>query len=281
MLEIKAKNEQGEVLVFGRDLRYAVTISGVSPAAASINLSKAAMIDGARFNSSRVNERNIVLMVYFLKDVESARLNLYRYFPPKHKCILYLKNGARDVCIEGYVETVECDLYALGQCAQISVICPDPYFKDIDDTYAGVQKMQPLLEFPLMTEKEGVELSQLYNDAVSTVVNKGDVETGMVIELMSSGRVVNPRIYNEETRQVIGLRMEMEEGDQIAINTNAGEKSVTLYRDGTFHNIINRLMSNPSWLQMTAGANVFTYKCDEGNESLSVVFRFRARYMGV
>ena len=80
MLEIKAKNEQGEVLAFGRDSRYAVTISGVSPAAATINLSKAAMIDGARFNSSRVSERNIVLMVYFLKDVESARLNLYRLF---------------------------------------------------------------------------------------------------------------------------------------------------------------------------------------------------------
>ena len=174
MLEIKAENERGEVLAFGRDPRYAVTVSGVSPSAATINLSRAAMIDGGKFNSSRVNERNIVLTVYFLKDIEAARLNLYRYFPPKHKCVLYLKNGARDVCIEGYVETVECDLYALGQCAQISVICPDPYFKDIDDTYAGVQKVMPLFEFPLEIGKEGAELSQLYNDAVSTIINTGD-----------------------------------------------------------------------------------------------------------
>ncbi|MCM1218134.1 MAG: phage tail family protein [Lachnospiraceae bacterium] len=281
MLEIKVKNERGEVLEFGSDPRYVVTASGLSPAAATINMSKAAMNDGAKYNSSRVNERNIVLMIYLLKDVEAARLNLYRYFPPKRKCTLYLKNGARDVYIEGYVETFECDLYAQGQCAQVSVLCPDPYFQDIDGTYTGVQKMIPLFEFPFAIEKDGVEMSQLYNDAVSTVVNKGDVETGLVIELRSSERVVNPSVYNKETRQAMSLRLEMQEGDRVVIDTNVGEKSVTLHRGGVSYNIINRLAGSPSWLQVSAGTSMFTYKCDEGYECLSVVFSFRARYMGV
>ena len=76
MLELKVKNEKGQILDFSQDSRYEVTASGVSPAAATVNVSKVAMNDGAKFNSSRVNERNIVLMVYLIKDIAAARFDL-------------------------------------------------------------------------------------------------------------------------------------------------------------------------------------------------------------
>lgn len=281
MLELKVKNEKGELLDFSQDSRYAVTASGLSPAGATVNLSKVAMNDGAKFNSARVNERNIVLMVYLVRDVEAARLALYRCFPPKHRCTLYLKNGQRDVCIDGYVEAVECDLYNQSQVAQVSILCPDPYFRAVGSTYVDIGKVLPLFEFPFAISEEGVEFSQLYNEIVGTVVNEGDVEGGVTMELFATGKVVEPRIYNVQTRQVTGLHFEMQEGDRITINTNVGEKAVTLYRDGLTSNLINRLIDHPAWFQLEAGANQFTYKCEEGDENFRMTFRFCARYMGV
>lgn len=281
MLEIGVKNHKGEFRAFSRDPRYEVIASGISPAGATVCMSKTAMNDGAKYNSSRVDERNIVLTVYIMRDAEEARVNLYRYFPPKRKCALYFKNGARDVCIDGYVETLECDLYEMGQQAQISILCPDPYFQSVSGVSVEVGKLLPLFEFPFAIEKEGVELSQLYSDAVGAVLNEGDAESGMAMELFASGKVVNPRIYNTQTRQNIGLAMEMLQGDVVTINTHVGEKSVTLLRGGVKSNIINRLMGRPDWLRLETGNNTFTYKCQAGDENLHVTFRFRPRYMGV
>lgn len=281
MLDIKVKNENGELLAINQDPRYEVTVSGVSPSGATVNLSKTAMNDGAKYNSSRVNERNIVLAVYMIRDVEAARVNLYRYFPPKRRCTLYFKNGVRDVCIDGYVETLECDLYELGQYAQVSVLCPDPYFQNVNGVYVEIGKMLPLFEFPFAIEAEGIEFSQLYNDVVGTVVNEGDVESGMVMELRASGRVAKPRIYNTQTRQNMGLDMELLQGDVVTVNTHVGEKSVTLLRGGVRSNVINRVTDHPNWLQLAAGRNTFTYKCEAGDENLHVTFQFCPRYMGV
>lgn len=281
MLDIKVKNEKGETLAFSQDPRYAVTAGGLSPSGASINMSRAAMTDGAKYNSSHVNERNIVLTVYLLRDIEAARLDLYRFFPPKHRCSLYFRNGARDVYIDGYVETLECDLYELGQNAQISILCPDPYFRSMGTISVDIGKVLPMFEFPFAIEAEGVEFSQLYSDMVGTIMNEGDVESGMTIKLRASGKVVDPRIYNTQTRQNIGLDMEMMQGDVVTINTHTGEKSVTLLRDGIQRNIINRLAEHPDWLQLGTGMNTFTYKCAAGDEDLSMTFIFCPRYMGV
>lgn len=280
-LNIGVENHKGEFLALSQDPRYEVTVSGASPSAATVCMSKTALNDGAKYNSSRVNERNIVLTVYITRDAEAARVNLYRYFPPKRKCALYFKNGVRDVCIEGYVETLECDLYELGQQAQISILCPDPYFQSVSGVSVEIGKLLPLFEFPFAIEKEGVELSQLYSDMVGAVTNEGDVESGMIMELFASGKVVNPRIYNTQTRRNIGLAMEMRQGDVVTINTHVGEKSVTLLRGGVKSNAINRLTDRPDWLRLETGKNTFTYKCQAGDENLHVTFRFRPRYMGV
>lgn len=281
MLDIRVKNERGEILTFSQDPRYEVTASGISPAGATINLSKSAMDDGARYNSSRVDERNIVLTVYILRDAERARIDLYRYLPPKHRCTLYLKNGARDVCIDGYVETLECDLYGLGQQAQVSILCPDPYFRSTSSRRVEIGKVLPMFEFPFAIEADGMEFSRLYDDMVGTVVNEGDVESGLTMELRASGKVVDPRIYNTQTRQNIGLAMELMQGDVVTIDTHIGEKSVTLLRNGIETNIINRLAGRPDWLQLGTGANTFTYRCDAGDDALTMAFIFCPRYMGV
>ena len=103
----------------------------------------------------------------------------------------------------------------------------------------------------------------------------------LTMELRATGKVTEPRIYNVQTRQVTGLHFEMQEGDRIIINTNVGEKSVTLHRNGVTSNLINRLIDHPAWFQLETGANIFTYKCGEGDENFNMTFLFCARYMGV
>ena len=77
--------------------------------------------------------------------------------------------------------------------------------------------------------------------SVKTIINNGDVETGIIIEMLASGNVVNPTIYNADTRGSFGLNITLQMGDKVTINTTPGNKSVILTRYGIERNIINNI----------------------------------------
>ncbi|WP_027297041.1 phage tail domain-containing protein [Robinsoniella sp. KNHs210] len=116
--------------------------------------------------------------------------------------------------------------------AQISILCPQPYFKSIDELVKEFSSTESLFEFPFAIEKPGIEFSRMTILAKENIINQGDAETGVVIELFSQGTVINPVIYNLTTRETLKLKVTMQTADLIRINTISGEKSVVLQRDG-------------------------------------------------
>ena len=79
----------------------------------------------------------------------------------------------------------------------------------------------------------------------------------------------------------MSLVFPMVKDDRIVINTNVGEKAITLHRDGISNNMLGVMRPNSTWFLLDSGDNVFTYECEEGIENLQVTFTTPVLYGGV
>lgn len=283
MFTLKVENFKNEILNLSSDKRYSIIkVEGLNPPSATINTASITTSDGAFFNSSRIESRNLVLTIVLRKDIETSRINLYRFFRPKIKCKIYYKNGTRDVYIEGYVDKFEDDFFTQTQKVQISLMCYQPFFKAVHDLVVDLSVVLKEFEFPFDIENLGQEFSTIERTYECVLKNEGEVDNGLIIELRATGSVENPVIYNADTREFIGLNYTVLEGDLITINTNVGEKSVTLLRNGIKSNIINYIKKDSTWLKAYSGDNVYTYICDNNTEDLlSIKFIHTHQYLGV
>lgn len=279
---LKAENHRGEVINLSTNPNYILyKIEGLQPPSVNVNVSDNATSDGSTFNSARANSRNIVLYIAIKGVVEVNRINLYKYFPLNKKIKLCYKNGTRDVYIEGYVELIECDLFSDKQVAQISIICPQPYFKAVDEVISYFSEVSSYFTFPFSITKSGVELSAITTNIRKSIIYAGDVESGIIIKLYAIGEVVNPVIYDVFNRTYIKLNCTMEVNDEIIINTYKGEKSITLIRNGESSNVMGYMSADSTWLTLQSGDNVFTYDSDSGNSNLQLTFVTSVLYGGV
>lgn len=267
---VKIENERGEVLDFSTSTRYTAMLTGTGPPAATINRSKVAMADGTRYNSGSVGERPLLLTVYILRDVARARLNLYKYLATNAHIKIYYQADDLDVYIEGYVETAEINPWLENQNMQASIVCPDPYWKDVAETYTDASNVEPLFEFPFSIEEVGVELSVVDSTASTVIVNAGTVPAGITFELTATVTTKNPKIYNLSTGEFIGFDVEMQAGDKLIVTTNTDKKTVTHIRDGVRSNYINYVMDGSTWLKMAIGANEYSYTVDSGECRLGI-----------
>lgn len=280
MYKLSVQNAAGDTLQLSLNKNYAVTgVQGLTPVVAAINTSTAGMFDGTVYNSARLNYRNIVITASIVQDVEIARIKLYDYFQTKQFCRLFFENGSRNVYIDGYVETFECDLFTLGQAVQVSIICPDPYFKNVKTTTDTGSTVVSSFEFP--TEFNSVEFSTISSDAAISVNNNGDISAGFDIEIHFSGNVKNPVLYNATTGGYFGLNANFVAGDSVVINTRNGKKSVKLIRFGVEINQFNNIRSGSTWLQLARGVNTFTFNADSGVNNMEISITHTDLFAGV
>lgn len=282
MFTLKIENRFGDVLEVTHNKNYIVPkVEGLNPPKARINTSNIAGMDGALFNSAKVETRNIVLTVLPQEPIEENRLALYKYAQVKQWCKIYYSNGAVSVQIEGYVETIEGSLFTRPQSFQISIICPQPYFEALFEIYNDISSLISNFEFPFAIESPGIEFSYINHETLSTVTNVGDTETGILIYITARGQVKNPIIYDNNTGGSMKLNITLADRDQVIINTNSGERSVKLISGSTETNIIAKLQSGAEWFTLYPGENIFSYDADSGEDLMSIVFRHRTKYGGV
>ena len=267
---VKIENERGEVLDFSVSPRYLAMLTGTGPPAATINRAKVSVADGTRFNSATVNERELLLTVYILRDIARARQKLYRFITTKSRVKIYYQADGLDVYIEGYVETAEINPWEQNQNVQVSIICPMPFWQDVDSTYTDASQVSKLFEFPFAIEEAGIELSTVNTGTSTLIENDGTVEAGVTFVITATVRSSNPRVHNLSTGEFIGVHTTLEPGDQLEICTVVGSKRVTHIRGGVRTNYINTLMMGSSWLQMVVGANEYSYTVDDGECELGV-----------
>lgn len=283
MFNLKLKNRKGDTLEFNNNSPFTVSeITGLSSSSAIINTSEIALVDGAKYNSSKVNMRTINLAFYIEREAAKNRVEVYKVLKSKQWVAIHYSGDYRNVYIEGYVESINIDHFAMKQIVSVSVLCPFPYFKDAQTIINELSNIISAFHFPfaIATERP-IPFSYIEAIPSTTIINEGDATCGMVIKLYARGKVKKPKIFNYVTHDFIGLNVEMQMGDMIIINTQMGNKSIQLLRNGLYSNIFNSLMKDSKWLQLDAGENVFIYEVEEGVSFLDVRFIYTYLYEGV
>jgi hypothetical protein len=274
------------------------SISGLGPSKANINTTEVSTNDGSLFNSARLNQRNIVFEFIFVESInresiEDIRQKSYKYFPIKKNVDLLIETDNRIVKATGYVESNEPNIFSSQESAQISIICPDPYFYSTKKTVTIFSGIEPLFEFPFENNSltdNLLEFGRIIVDQEKNVFYKGDSEVGVVIYIHAVGEATNLTIYNPLTREVLNVdtdRLEaltgsvIKAGDDIIISTIKGQKFIRLIRDGEYINILNCLGRNSDWFRLVKGDNVFVFTAETGERNLQFRIENSIVYEGV
>lgn len=286
MYKLVVENSKGEQLQLTQNENNYVVgeITGLGPPSASILLSEN-IGDGDEFVHERTGSKNIVIPIYIKGDAEVNRIKLYNYIKNGKYVKIYFQNGARNVWIEGRVENIEPDLFSMQELVQVSIICPYPWWQDIEEMINSINTVKNKFHFPFYTI-DPIPFSIYETIQILNLINTGDIASGMTIEIKARGTIVNPIIYNRETTEYIGLGsadrpFEIQPGDKVVITTHTNNKKVKLIRNAEEINIFNYLTQGSKFLQVEAGDNVFTYSADSGNEYIDIQFRHYSNYEGV
>lgn len=260
---------------------FSVTYTGMGPVAAQVNTSSLGMVNGEKFNSSRVGSRNVVLTVTISGNVEKNRIRLYQFFSPEMHVKLYYKNGTRDVYTEGMVEAFECNQFTAMQRAQISIICPQPYLIGAEEIVQDISRVLALFEFPFSISEAGQEFSRLSAEEYAIMENSGDVATGFIIEVFARAAVTGPVIYNALTNEAMRISGTLEEGHTLTINTSPGSKKITITSPtGQVENVLYLKQPGP-WLKLQPGQNYIAYAAQSGADAMLVTLRHNNLFVGV
>ena len=260
MLGVKAVNEKNQQLDFAGNKNYAlISVTGILPPKANVNASNLATMDGSVVNGSRLGNRNVVLTILPQGKIEANRVALYTYFKAKKQVRLYFTTGSRSVYIDGWVESVSGDLFSIKEKIQVSVICPDPWFKAVNAVTAN---------FDAVTHEAGIN-------------NASDDETGFTAEFTASGAVSDIVLENETTGKTFTLNYDFGNGEKVILNTRRGEKSVKLVSGGTETNLLNHVDVSSEWFPLAMGANVLSFSCTSGGANLSAKLTLQPIYEGV
>lgn len=283
MFSLKIKNAKGELFELTHDTQnYAIIgVQGLTPPATAVNTSTGGTLDGTFHNLSRLEQRNIVITIHLRGDIEANRQHLYKVFNLKKPCEIQFRNENRNVKIIGYVETLEGDLFENGETIQVSIICPRPYFEDMETIYTELSKILKLFSFPFEIETP-VEMATITDYPQCVVVNTGDVECGCLIDVEIDEAVTDLNIYNTTKQEFLSFEYEFSANDEVIISTISGEMFAKLIRNGTEINLLNYIKRGSAWFKLEVGENIFTFSVTSGSvDNVSMQFTTANLYGGV
>ena len=284
MFELILENAAGDQINFSQNSAFTVTeIQGLNPPEATINTSEMALIDGAKFNSSKLNMRTINVAFAIEYQAAKNRLEVFKVLKSKQWVKMTYNGQYRQVYIDGYIQSIDITYFEMKQIVTCSILCPSPYFKEAQMVVNELRNIISTFHFPFAsTEEPELVFGYYSNDIGITIENEGDVECGMIIELYARDEVSNPIIYNYVTREFIGLNFDMEQADLITIDTRQGQKTATLLRNGVETSIFNSVIQGSTWLQLSANGDAFVYEVGTGAAGdLLVTFKHNNLYEGV
>lgn len=297
---ITAENPKGEKLVLELSNPeptglYVKSVEGLGPGKSTINVNEIMSSDGGVFSSARVSSRNIILTLgmMFCPLIEDARHKTYQYFQLKKKVKLTIETDYRTSYIEGYVESNEPDIFSEEETAQISIICPNPWFYDIGGSRSAFSGVENLFEFPFSNEsltENQIVFGDIRQGTVVGLRYDGDVDTGVLMRIRFTDIMDKMTIYNVDTSESMTLNLSLIKDitggaltthDEIEISTFTGSKYINLVRDGERKNIFSVLDRFTSWFKLSKGINQFAFTASGHEEAVIVEFTYKNMYGGI
>lgn len=271
---------------------YLLSIQGAGGVQTDIQTQKAMQQDGATFIDALLEPRPLILELAIMGssrgEVHQHRHKLARVFNPKlgPGALRYeYDGGVREIrAVAEYAPEFPTGLenQAPGyQKAILSLLCPDPFWRDTATTKAEVAIWRGAFEFPLEIVPEGIEMGFREPSLIVNINNPGDVHCGMRIRFKARATVENPSLFNVNTREELKINKALEAGEILTVTTHFADKRVVSEKQGVTESAFQWLDLSSTFLQLRPGDNLFRYDADEGLDNLEVDIYFTPRYVGV
>lgn len=269
-----------------------LTLQGAGAVQTDIQTQKAPYQDGATYIDALLEPRFLLLDVAIMAESSEQlyqhRRKLAQVFNPK------LGPGLLRYEYDGGAKEIEAvaelapefptgrDNRAPGfQRAILSLVCPSPFWRDIVTTKAEVAIWRGALEFPLELVEEGIEIGFREPSLIVNIENPGDVACGMEVKFKALATVVNPLLFNVNTREFIQINKTLTAGEVLTVTTHFANKRVETYKNGITSNAFNWIDLESTFLQLDPGDNLLRYDADDGLDNLEVDIYYNPQYVGV
>lgn len=267
LTKVEVTNEQGATLVLPMydpsEGIFIKEIDGLDPVKATLVSSSFATVDGAQYQSSRRETRNLVMKLgmelgYGL-DIRGIRNRLYNFFMPKTSVRLrFFVEGVDPVDINGRIETMESAIFTQDPAADISLICFDPDFFDPTPTVINANTVQDTTEFAIDYD--------------------GTVETGIQLAMTLNRAQVALDIYHRAPDGVMrnfDFNAPLITGDQLIISTLSGSKWAKRIRAGAESSILYGISPYSNWINLFPGRNYLRVVSDGAPIPYSLTYSTR------
>lgn len=283
MFELKLENINANVVNINDNVNYLVLgCSGLTPPSASIYTGKSPNRKGVKHNGSTLNERNIVLQIKILGDVEKNRNALYDWIDTEQYCKVYYRNETKNVYCEGHIQDCEADFFVDNEIINVAILCENPYWKDLQTISAEISAMLKQFVFPFAIDNAGVPFSTIRESDTTTIVNSG-AETGVKITIICKGDVSNFTLFDaQDTTKRFVINTTLYDGWVVTIDTEGSPKTCMATKpDGTTVNLLKYVGNNPTWFTLKRGYNIFGFTADSELNDVEVLIGYENKYLGV
>lgn len=283
MFELLLENANGNTVNLDDGVKYVITdITGLNPPSASLFTSKSPNRKGVKYNGSSLNERNIIISVKLLGDIEANRNALYEWIDTENYVKVRYRNSIKNVYCEGHIEECEFNPFTEDERIDLAIVCEDPYWKELEAIAIEISTLLKQFTFPFAIDEVGVPISTIKDNNSTQVYNSGN-ETGFKMKIKCLGDVTNLIILNpNNSTENFTLHTTLLEGWLVEIDTDSSPKTVKAFKpDGSVENLLKYTGKNTTWFTLKKGVNSFGYKADTNLSNIEVSIEFTKKHLGV
>lgn len=242
--------------------------------------------DDTLFQGCDLQQRIITLTAQYYGNYaqtdEQAKNRLMRVIGNKLLLRLRYVTDNIDVYIQCRTEQVSTPPNTYPMVTQISLICPDPYWRKSGDNSVVIAGLIPLFEFIIGIPQSGMEFGEIRSGRITDLYNGGTVESGALFTITANQPCTNPKLLNLRTEQFIQISVAMDAGDVLEICTEQGKRSVWFTHNGVRRNYFSRRTKGSEFFQLVCGNNPIKYSVDSGGDrAVDIVCKFDTKYGGI
>lgn len=281
-------------------------VTGLESSEFEISTSQNALVDGETVDGKKIKARPIHIEARFRSNADNAknRAEIIKFFNPKYtgKALIVLMGVPRNIEyeLEGWTFKKQVNMDENLKIL-VDLKCPDPYMLNVDNFGQNMARVTPLFAFPWRVSGHNQVVAYDAVDAGNShylrgcalqghvasykvfksdvlLLNDGDVPTGVQIRFKAArGPVTNPKITNTMTGEFVRVRVAMEQGDELVIDTDEHHQIIELNGVNTYQKIDRH--SDP--FQLVVGDNYLVYDADSNYTNMDVYLYYRPKYLGV
>lgn len=275
---IRFERDDGVILLL-TDYFKILSIEGLGVLSQEIFTEKRAVGDGDIVTGTRISSRTITITA--CNDnagaFDTSRTIINDFFNPKNRFKIYITYKMTSVWCECIVDTrdLPTDNIYNPQLFILSVYCPSPYLKSVDNFGKNIAAITPMMGFPILSRMDrGFVVSRRDFSQRAFIPNDGAVDTYCYAEIELDANTRDLKIYKSEDEFIL-FTVLLYRGQKIEIDF----ENRAVYIDGVSSpNCIDR---RSTFFAIDRGGCNISYSSSTSDKDIYIYLYYNQLFLGV